>query len=141
MAVHFILMFVVTILSPEDGRTHGAGEMLYMVFSIQRSNVGSSQSTPTLITEEVQASKIVSLAQRIFASSVGVLDRKELRSHDLSAILRSAVSWRFCAQQSMLYAYPAHEAFQMKCPFQSPYIFGFQSFTAFGANPSCVFCP
>lgn len=53
MAVHFILMLVVTILSPEDGRTHGASKMLYVVFSIQRSDVGSSQSTPALMTEEI----------------------------------------------------------------------------------------
>ena len=42
MTVHLSFMLVVAVLCAEDSRTDGAGEMLYMVLSIKRGNVGAA---------------------------------------------------------------------------------------------------
>lgn len=92
MTVHFILMFVVTILGSKDGWTHGTGKMLYVIFSIQGGNVRSTKSTSALVAEKIQPSEVINLTQWIFRTTISGLNRKELRCYNFSAILMSTIS-------------------------------------------------
>ena len=47
MTVDLALVFIITILSPKNGRTDGASEMVDVVFSFQRSYVRTTKGTPT----------------------------------------------------------------------------------------------
>lgn len=94
---HLILMFIVAILGPKDRWTHGAGKMLYMVFSIQGGNVRSAESTSALVAEKIQPSEVINLTQWIFQTTISVLDRKEFRCYNFSTVLMSRISVPFLA--------------------------------------------
>ena len=53
MAVDLALMLVVGILRTKNGRTHGAGEMFNVIFAIQCCDIGPTQSTTTLMTQQI----------------------------------------------------------------------------------------
>ena len=87
MAVDAAFVFVVRVLRPEDCRTNGAGEMLNVVFPLERSDVRPAKSSTTRMTKQIQASKIVGLAEWILVWWL-IGNRKELRGYDLVTILR-----------------------------------------------------
>lgn len=90
---HLIIMFIVAILGPKDRWTRGAGKMLYMVFSIQGGNIRSTESTSALVAEKIQPSEVINLTQWIFRTTISVLDRKEFRCYNFSAVLMSALAF------------------------------------------------
>jgi hypothetical protein len=87
VTVYIAFMFVVGVLSTKDSWADGTGEVLDMVFAIQSCDVGASQSTTTLMAEEVQSSKVISLTQWVLATAVFGVDGEELGSNDFSAVL------------------------------------------------------
>lgn len=50
VTVYAPIMFIIAILSPEDGRAERAGEMVYVVFAIESSDIGAAQGAATLVT-------------------------------------------------------------------------------------------
>lgn len=59
MAVDFAFVFVVAVLSAKDRRANGTGEMLDVILSVQRGDVGPAKRAATGIAQEIKASKIV----------------------------------------------------------------------------------
>ena len=87
MAVDLALMLVVGILRTKNGRTHGAGEMFDMVFTVQGRNIGATQGTTALVTEQIQTSEIVDLAKGVLPTAVFPVDGKELGRDNLTTVL------------------------------------------------------
>lgn len=61
--------------------------MFDMVFAIESCYVGASQSTTTLMAEEIESSEIISLTQWVLSATVFSVDGEELGSNDFSAVL------------------------------------------------------
>lgn len=53
MAIDLRFMLVITVLGSENSRTDGAGEMLNVIFTLQRSDVGSAKRAATGVANEV----------------------------------------------------------------------------------------
>lgn len=118
MAVNLPVVFVVAVLSAEDGGTEGARKMVDVVLPLQCCNVRSSKGSAALVAEQAEASKVVRLAEGVLALPVFIFGRKELGCHDLSAVL-----WKLLCQlapglTNRCSTYPALEAVQMKRPVQ-----------------------
>lgn len=92
MTVDLPFVFVVAILSAKDGRAHGAGEVFDMILALERSNVRASKRATALVAKQVKASEVVGLAKWVLAITVLIIDRKEFRSYDLSAVLGHTLS-------------------------------------------------
>lgn len=91
VTVNVAVVFIVAILSSEDGGAEGACKMVHMVLAIKRRNVRSTKSTAALVAKKSQSAKIVSLTQRVLSTSFLVIGWKELRGNDLATILCSSV--------------------------------------------------
>lgn len=87
MTVYIAFMFVVGVLSTKDSWTDRAGEMFNMVFAIESCDVGASESTTTLVAQEVQSSKVISLTQWVLSAAILGVDGEELGSNHFSAVL------------------------------------------------------
>lgn len=77
VAVHLSFVFVVAILSPEDGWAHGTGEVFNVVLALKRRNVRASQCATTLEAEEIETPEVVGLTQWVLALAVLIIDREE----------------------------------------------------------------
>lgn len=79
-------MLVITVRSTKDGRTNRAGEMLNVVFAIQRGYIRPTKRVSARVTEEVKATKIVPLTEGVLIRSMfGVWE--ELGGDGISAVL------------------------------------------------------
>ena len=81
------VMLVVAVLRAEDGWTYRACKVVDVILPIQSRDVGSSQGTSAMVTEEAETAKVVGFTKRVLALAVLIVGRKELRSHNLAAIL------------------------------------------------------
>jgi hypothetical protein len=77
MAKDLAVMFIVRVLRAKHGRADRACKVLDMVLVIQCCDVAPSQSLATGVANQVQASKVVALTERMLLA-VGLLDGKEL---------------------------------------------------------------
>ena len=59
MAVDLIFVFIVAVLCAKDGRTHRAGEVLDVVFSIKRRNIGTSKCSSTREAEKIETTEVI----------------------------------------------------------------------------------
>ncbi len=59
VAVYTSIMFVVTVLGTKDCRAHRTSEMIYMILSVQGSNVGTTECTTALVAKEIQTSEVI----------------------------------------------------------------------------------
>lgn len=82
------VVFVVAVLCTKDRRANRAGKMLNVIFSIQGGDVGPAQSAITLVTQQPEPAKIVSLAEGILATAILPVDGKEFGS-DIGATILS----------------------------------------------------
>lgn len=87
VTVHFSLVLIITILGTKDGGADGAGEMFDMVFSIQRGDIGPTQSSMTFIAQEIKAPEVIGLAKGELAAAILSIDRKEFRRNDFTTII------------------------------------------------------
>lgn len=87
MAIDTALVLVVAVGRAKDGGADGAGEMLNVVFAVERSDVGATQSLSALEAEQVESAKIVGLAQRVLTRGL-FGDGEEFRCDNLVAVLR-----------------------------------------------------
>ena len=71
MAKNVPIMFVITILRPENSWADRAGKVLHMKLSTQRGDVGASQSPTAFGTDKVESSKVVRFAEGKETSSAG----------------------------------------------------------------------
>lgn len=83
---HVALVLVIAVRGAEDGRTHGASEMLNVIFSIQGGDVGAPQSLAAVEAEQVEPLEVIGLAERVLARRL-VWYRKELGGDNFTAIL------------------------------------------------------
>ena len=63
--------------------------MLNVIFAVQSRDVGASQGATTLMTEEIQSSEIVSLAEWELATSIVRVHGEELGSDDFPTVLQN----------------------------------------------------
>lgn len=94
MAVDLALMLVIGVLCTKNRWTHGAGEMFDMVFTVQGRNIGATQGTTALVTEQIQTSEIVDLAKGVLPTAVFRIDREKLGRDNLAAVLYPQPSQR-----------------------------------------------
>lgn len=94
MAVDLAFMLVIGVLCTKYSWTHGAGEMFDMVFTLQGRDIRAAQSTTTLVTEQIQTSKIVDLAKGILSTAIFPVDREKLGRDNLAAVLQPQPSQR-----------------------------------------------
>lgn len=133
MAVDLALMLVVGILCTKHRRTHRAGEMFNMVFTVQGRNIRATQGTTALVTEQIQTSEIVDLAKGVLPTAVFPVDGKELGRDNLTTVLHPQPSQR----QNRLYdlllffvTYLTPKTLQVKCCTQSSHELTDEGFTA-----------
>lgn len=88
VTVDHTIMLIVAILCSERRWAHRASEMFDVIFAFECCDVGSSQSSTAIEAKQIQAAKVVGLAERILAGSTLIIDRKEFRCHNLATILR-----------------------------------------------------
>ena len=86
MAVYVSVVIIVAILGTEYGWTDGASEMLNVVFTVEGGYVGSTESVPARVTDEIKAPKIVLFAQRVLIWAF-IGNRKELGGDNLATFL------------------------------------------------------
>ena len=53
MAIDLRFMLIITVLGSENGRTDGAGKMFNVVFTLQRSDVGSAKRATTCVADKI----------------------------------------------------------------------------------------
>ena len=87
MTIHLAIMLVITIMRPKHSWTHGAGEMIDVVFAIERCDVGPPERSAALVTEQPETSKVIRLAKRILSTSVLVVGREKLGGDNLATVL------------------------------------------------------
>lgn len=93
VAIDHALVLIVAILSAEGGRADGAGEMVNVVFAIEGSNIGATKRTSTVRAEEVEASKVIRLTERVLHTrAILFLNGEELGGHNVTAILQGSVA-------------------------------------------------
>lgn len=78
VAIDLPIVLVVAVLGAKDSRTKRACEVVNVVFSFQRRDVGSSESATTLVAEQAESSKVICLAERVLALAIFVVGREEL---------------------------------------------------------------
>lgn len=115
VTVDLVLVFVVAVFRAEDRRTDGAGEVLDMIFPVQSSDVRTSQGTAAVMTQQIQSSKIVGLAEGIGRGALAVVGGEELRSNDLPALLYTHVRIDCPLVDTPDALYLALEALEMPC--------------------------
>lgn len=86
MAVDLALVLVVAVLSSKDRGTDRAGEVINMVFSLERGDVRASEGPTTLEAYEVEAREVVGFAERVLVRRM-VGNGEELGSDDFPAVL------------------------------------------------------
>jgi hypothetical protein len=59
VAIHTSIMLVITVLGTKDCWAHRTSEMIYVILSVQGSNVGTTECTTALVAKEIQTSKVV----------------------------------------------------------------------------------
>ena len=93
--------------------------MFDMVFAIEGRDVGASQSTTTLMAEEIEPSEIISLTQWVLSTTIFSVDGEELGSNDFSAVLSNISNDQqieYSKPISRIKTYMTFEAFQMERP-------------------------
>lgn len=92
VAVDLTIVFIVAILRAKDGRAHGTRKVIDVIFVVESGNIGAAQGPVTLMTDEIESTKIVGLAERILISrSVLLVDGKELGGDRSTTILSHLV--------------------------------------------------
>ena len=136
MAVDLALMLVVGVLCTKHRRTHRAGKMLDMIFTVQGRNIRASQGTTALVTEQIQTSEIVDLAKGVLPTAVFPVDGKEFGRDNLTTVLHSQPSQRQNRSHRLLpflfffVTYLTPKALQVKCCTQSSHELTDEGFTA-----------
>ena len=87
MTVDLAIVFVVTVLSPEHRWTERTSKVVYVILALQSGDVGPSQSSPTLMTEEAESSEVVGFAKGVLSLPILIICREEFRCHYLAAVL------------------------------------------------------
>jgi hypothetical protein len=90
MTVHFSLVFIVRILRSKHSVAKRTRKVFDMVLFIERSDVRPPQGRSTGGAEEIDATKVVCFAERVFQTCLGFLDGKEFRGDADVAFLRLA---------------------------------------------------
>lgn len=92
VTVNLSLVFIIAVLRAKNCWTDRASEMLDVVFAIQGSDIGAAKSTSAIETQEIEATEVVSLAQRILSTFIlFIVDREEFGSNNVIAVLFNLV--------------------------------------------------
>lgn len=91
VAIDLPIVLVVAVLGTKDSRTKRAREMVNVIFPFQGRDVGSPEGATTLVAEQAESSKVISLAKGVLALAIFVVGWEELRRDDLTAILNNTV--------------------------------------------------
>lgn len=87
VTVYLSVVFVIAVLRTKNRGTHRTCEMINVVLSIQSRNIGTSKRSTAFVTQQVEASKIISLAERILPASIFFVCREELGRYNLTTVL------------------------------------------------------
>lgn len=87
VAVYVTIVLVVTVLRSKNRGTERAGEMVYVVLSVEGRDVRATQRSAALVAEQAKPSEVVSLAQGILTVAVLVIGREELGRNNLATVL------------------------------------------------------
>jgi hypothetical protein len=90
MTVYIPLVFIVGILGSKHGVAKRTSKVFDMVLFIEGSDVRSAERRSTGRAEEIDATKVVCFAERVFQTCLGFLDGKEFRGDADVAFLRLA---------------------------------------------------
>ena len=125
VAIDIAVVFIVAVLRAKHRRAKGAGKVIDVVFPLQGSNVGSSESAAALMAEKAQPSKVVGFAERIWASVMFILGGEEFGSYDLAAVLQRkghiSQLWELSLEGTRnFHTHPAFEAIQVESAVQGP---------------------
>lgn len=134
MAVDLALMLVVGVLCTKHRRTHRAGEMFNVVFTVQGRNIRATQGTAALVTQQIQTSEIVDLAKGVLPTAVFPVDGKELGRDNLTTVLHPQPSQRQNRSHDLLLlffaTYLTPKTLQVKSCTQSSHELTDEGFTA-----------
>ena len=112
--------------------------MFDMVFTLQGRDIRAAQSTTTLVTEQIQTSKIVDLAKGILSTAIFPVDREKLGRDNLTTVLHSQPSQRQNRSHDLLLlffaTYLTPKTLQVKCCTQSSHELTNEGFTALLAH-------
>lgn len=72
------IVLVVAVLSAKHSGTKGTREMVDVVFPFESRDVGSSESSTTLIAEQAESSEVICLAERVLTLTIFVVGGEEL---------------------------------------------------------------
>lgn len=87
VAIDLAVMFIVRVLRTKDCRTHGACEVLNVIFVVQRRDIGATKSSSTRLAHKVESPEIVALTQWILLP-IGLGDGEKLGRYNLVTVLR-----------------------------------------------------
>ena len=91
VAIDIAFVFVVGVLCAEDGGTDAAGEVLDVVFAVERGDVGAPERAAAGVAEEIETPEVVGFAQWVLVGRM-VGDGEELGSYYFVAVLQSSPS-------------------------------------------------
>jgi hypothetical protein len=77
MTIDLSIMLVVAVLCTEHSWTHGTREVVDVVFPIKGCDVRSTQSSITLVANEVQSSKVIGFAEGVLALTILFINWEE----------------------------------------------------------------
>ena len=86
VTIHLPVVLIIAVLRAEDCRTYAAGEVLDMIFPVERCYIGSTQRATTCMAQQVEASKVVGLAEWVCIFHL-IIDREELLRDNCAAVL------------------------------------------------------
>jgi hypothetical protein len=128
MAINLAVVLIVAILGSKHCWAQGAGEVVDMIFPVERRDVGPAKSSAAFVAQQSQPAKVICLAEWVLPFSIIVVGGEELGGNDLTAVLikKKVVNTRRESHNTAVPAlgggrrttYAALEAVQVKGPVQ-----------------------